>query len=365
MREPANSKLVIAGGGTGGHVLAGIAVADAWKNRMGATAQVLFVGARGGIEEKLVPRAGYPLQLLTLGSLNRVSLLRKIKTAFLLPMSLLMSAWILIRFRPRAVLGVGGYASGPLVLMAYFLAIFRVISSRTAILEQNAVPGLTNRWLGRWVDRVFTAFPGMETQFPSAKVVLTGNPVRSAIQPFPSAARSPFTVFIFGGSQGAVGINSLVIEALPLLGDFREQLRFIHQTGEKDYERVVEGYQKAGFEARIERFIHDMSSAYAQASLVICRAGSSTLAELAIAGRSAVLIPFPFASDQHQEKNARVLADAGAAYLLKQGVAGGLDLARIIRKCVVEPRALDQMESAVRGFQRPTAAEDIVSGLLK
>ncbi|MCM2277648.1 MAG: undecaprenyldiphospho-muramoylpentapeptide beta-N-acetylglucosaminyltransferase [Oligoflexia bacterium] len=360
--------LIIAGGGTGGHVLAGVAVADAWRARAGGTAPeadgIVFVGARGGIEEKLVPRAGYPLQLLRLGSLNRVGLLTRLRTLFLLPFSLLKSALVLLRLRPRAVLGVGGYASGPLLLMARVLTALGLLRARTAILEQNSVPGMTNRILGKLVDEVYCAFPGMESQFPGKKVIVTGNPTRSAIRPLGSARRDPFTIFIFGGSQGALGINTLVLEALPLFEDLRDKLKFIHQTGEKDYERVAEGYRKAGIAARVEKFIHDMPSAYAEASLLICRAGSSTLSEIAAVGRAALLIPFPFASDNHQERNARILAERGAALLLVQAKATGVDLARIVRRLQQHPAELDRMEAAVRQFYRPEAARDVVSGFL-
>ncbi|MCM2324006.1 MAG: undecaprenyldiphospho-muramoylpentapeptide beta-N-acetylglucosaminyltransferase [Oligoflexia bacterium] len=356
--------LIVAGGGTGGHVLAGVAVADAWRKRQGSAGEVIFVGAQGGIEEKLVPRAGYPLRLLRLGSLNRVSLLTRLRTLCLLPIALLKSAAILLKERPRAVLGVGGYASGPLLLMARVLSVLRLIDARTAILEQNSVPGLTNRILGRLVDRVFCAFPGMEGRFPGKRVIVTGNPVRAAIRPLPAAARAPFTVFVFGGSQGALGINNLVLEALPLFAELKDQLRFIHQTGERDYERVLDGHRQAGISSRVEKFIHDMPAAYAEASLVICRAGSSTLSEIAAVGRAALLIPFPFASDNHQEKNARILAERGAAMLLVQDKATGLDLARIIRRLLQNPADLAKMEAAVKEFYRPDAAQDVVSGFL-
>lgn len=355
--------LVIAGGGTGGHVLAGVAVADSWKQRFGPDARIEFVGAKGGIEEKLVPRAGYPLTLLKLGSLNQVSLRKKIRTLFLLPLTLIRSAFFLLRVRPQAVLGVGGYASGPLVLMARVLKSLLLISPRTAILEQNSVPGMTNRILGRLVDRVFTAFPGMERQFEPQKVLLTGNPVRSAMKLLPPARRDPFTVFVFGGSQGAQGINSLVLESLPLFEDIKEHIQFTHQTGEKDYERVLDGHRKAGMNSRVEKFIHDMPSAYSAASLLVCRAGSSTLAEIAAVGRAAVLVPFPFASDNHQEKNARVFVDADAAFLLVQKTSNGLDLARIIRKCYLEPAILEQMEKRVTHFYKPDAASEVVADL--
>jgi UDP-N-acetylglucosamine--N-acetylmuramyl-(pentapeptide) pyrophosphoryl-undecaprenol N-acetylglucosamine transferase len=362
-----NPRLIVAGGGTGGHVLAGVAVADTWKTQMGGKAEVSFVGASGGIEEKLVPRAGYSLELLHLGSFNRVSAKQKIKTMLLIPLSIWKSIYILLVRRPDAVLGVGGYASGPLVLTAKLLRFFGLTRTKTAILEQNSVPGMTNRMLGRWVDTVFCAFPGTEKQFPTRanSVILTGNPVRSSMERFPSASRDPFTIFIFGGSQGAMGINTLMIEALPHLSNLKSKLRFVHQTGERDYERVKKAHEAAGTGARVEKFIYDMPEVYRQSSLLICRAGSSTLSEIATVGRAAVLVPFPQASDNHQEKNARVFSDAGAAFLMLQGSSKGEDLARLIGELVANPAKIDQMEKSVTAFYRPKAASDIVAELLK
>jgi UDP-N-acetylglucosamine--N-acetylmuramyl-(pentapeptide) pyrophosphoryl-undecaprenol N-acetylglucosamine transferase len=361
-----NSKsIIIAGGGTGGHVLAGVAVADSWKQAFGNEAEILFVGARGGIEEKLVPRAGYRLELLELGSLNRVSLGRKIKTLIQLPLSLLKSARIILRQKPAAVLGVGGYASGPLVLMARVLGFLRLSSARTAILEQNSIPGMTNRILGRTVHQVFSAFPGMDRHFAQSKLSVTGNPVREAVVNawgLKVASAEPFTIFIFGGSQGALGINTLVLEALPLLKDRWSRLRFVHQTGEKDFDRVKAGYeplQALGVEARVEKFIYDMPEVYGQSSLVVCRAGSSTLSEIAAVGKASVLVPFPFASDNHQEHNARVFTDAGAAFLLIQAKAKGEDLVAIIKDLMDHPEKRTDVEKKARSFFKADSAGEI------
>src|SRR4051812_19285151 len=203
--------LLIAGGGTGGHVLAGVAVADAWKKKHGESSPILFVGAMGGIEEKLVPRAGYALERLTLGSLNRVSFARKLKTLFQLPAALWRAYQLVKRHKPVAVLGVGGYASGPVVLAATVRSLIEGGRGNSAVLEQNTVPGFTNRMLARFVELVFCAFPGTEARFPGKEVLCTGNPIRSAMSRLPSAKRHPFTVFAFGGSQGALGMNTLII----------------------------------------------------------------------------------------------------------------------------------------------------------
>lgn len=341
-------------------MLAGVAIADAWKSQTRGT--VSFVGAKRGIEEKLVPRAGYPLHLLNLGSLKGVGFRRQLTTLAQLPGALLQSAAILLNEKPRAVVGVGGYASGPLVLVARLIG--WIWGVRVAILEQNAVPGFTNRILGRVAHRVFSAFPGLEDYFPGSDVVVTGNPVREAIQPLPSAARDPFTIFVFGGSQGALGVNTLVLESLGHLGSLRNRIRWIHQTGEKDFERVQSGHQNAKTQANVQKFIYEMPASYAEASLLICRAGSSTLAEVAAVGRAAILIPFPNASDDHQQKNAEIFARAGAALVLKQVQSQGADLAAMIRELIENPKRLDGMENAVRQFYRPHAARETVQALL-
>ena len=356
---------MIAGGGTGGHVLAGVAVADAWKRKFGDSAEIRFVGARGGIEERLVPRAGYPLELLNLGSLNRVSATRRMRTLAQLPLSFIHSAAILIRAKPSAVLGVGGYASGPLVLMAKFLRVFGICRARTAILEQNSIPGMTNRILGRFVDQVFSAFPGTEAYFTGRKSEVTGNPIRAAIEELSTArsGKTSFTVFIFGGSQGAKGINTLVLDSLSGLKMRMKELTIVHQTGENDYERVREGYVKAGIQARVEKFIYEMPEMYSNSTLIICRSGSSTLSEIAAVGRASILIPFPQASDNHQENNARVFSDAGAAVLLLQGQTQGEDLAKAIFDFLDHPEKLRTAETRVREFHHPKAAERIVAAL--
>jgi UDP-N-acetylglucosamine--N-acetylmuramyl-(pentapeptide) pyrophosphoryl-undecaprenol N-acetylglucosamine transferase len=351
---------MIAGGGTGGHVWAGVAVADAWRVRFGKEAEVQFVGAEGGLEEKLVPRSGYPLTVLRLGSLNRVSLKRRLRTVFQLPLSIMRSFLIVRRMKPDAVLGVGGYASGPLVLAASF---FGSKSRKTAILEQNSIPGLTNRWLGKFVDLVFAAFPGTEPRFPGKRVEVCGNPVRAQMRPLAAAKRDLFTIFIFGGSQGAKGVNTLVIDSLPLLADLRGKIRFVHQTGEADFDRVAKAHEAAQFGSRVEKFIYEMEAAYAESSLLICRSGSSTMAEVAAVGRAAVFVPLPTAADNHQETNARVFSDAGAAFLLLQNQSTGADLAKLIRELVTNPSQIDTIETAVKKFYRPNSATDIVASL--
>lgn len=357
-----NSTLIIAGGGTGGHVLPGVALADAWKKKYGNHARVLFVGAHGGIEEKLVPQAGYPLTLLSVGSLKRVSWIQRLKTVFQLPLSFLFSFMILIREKPRAVVGVGGYASGPFVLVASLLS--RWMKIRTGILEFNAVPGLTNRILGKFAGQIFLAFDAEIESFAEGKTSVTGTPVRSQLQPLAPAQLDPFTVFIFGGSQGAMGINSLVIDCLDHLGEWKNKIHWIHQTGEKDFHRVLEAYQKAGVKAVVEKFVYDMASTYSKASLLICRAGASTLSEIATVRRAAILIPLPTSADGHQEKNAHLFSSKSAAILARQPEMTGTSLARLIVSLAENPTQIRQMESKVAFFYRPNAAQSVLSLLV-
>jgi UDP-N-acetylglucosamine--N-acetylmuramyl-(pentapeptide) pyrophosphoryl-undecaprenol N-acetylglucosamine transferase len=360
----ANNRLLIAGGGTGGHVLAGVAIADEWIRQLGGLdgkeAEVLFVGSAQGLESKLVPKAGYSLKLLKIGALNKVSLKTRLQTMVQLPLSFLKTFFILCAYRPHAVIGVGGYSSGPVVLLARILS--PLFKTRTAIIEQNSVAGFTNRMLGRRVQKVFCAFAASGKSFEAKKVVVTGNPIRSSLRRLPPSTMNPFTLFIFGGSQGAQGINTMILDALPFLKN--AGVEFIHQTGVKDFERVQAGYQREGIGgARIERFIDDMNSCYAKASLVICRAGASTLSELASVGRAGIFIPLPTAADNHQEKNARIFEQDQAAWVVTQGSLTGSDFAKMILNLKSNPPEIQKVEMRVQKFYQSDSAFQIVQGL--
>ena len=361
------TKLLVAGGGTGGHILAGVAIADEWcrKIREANTPseqhelQVLFVGAEKGLEARLVPKYGYRLKLLKIGALNQVGLKTRVLTMLQLPLSFLKAFAILISFRPDAVIGVGGYSSGPVVMMARFLSpIFRI---RTSIIEQNSVAGFTNRMLGKWVHRVFCAFQAGSASFESQKILVTGNPIRSSLKRLEPSTQNPFTLFIFGGSQGALGVNTMVVDALPFLKD--EKLQFIHQTGVKDYERVLAEYSRHGIQARVEKFIDDMGACYAQASLVVCRAGASTMAELSSVGRAAIFVPLPTAADNHQEKNARVFEAERAALVIRQGSVTGAEFAEVILSLKRQPERIRELEGRVQSFYQSDSAAQIVNDL--
>jgi UDP-N-acetylglucosamine--N-acetylmuramyl-(pentapeptide) pyrophosphoryl-undecaprenol N-acetylglucosamine transferase len=268
-------------------------------------------------------------------------------------------------FRPRFILGVGGYSSGPVVLTAVLLKKMRLLSVQIAILEQNSVFGFVNRLLSSKVDRIFLSFPILsQKNFDfSVPTIVTGNPIRASMKTLPPACVDPFCIFIFGGSQGSVGLNTLVLESLPYLVKFKSQLQFIHQTGEKDYERVLLEYQKTEFKYEMKKFIQDMALTYLKSSLLICRAGSSTLSELAAVGRAAILIPLPTASDNHQEMNARVFFNENAAELLIQNEATGKMLAERIIGLMKNSEKLHAIEQKVQTLNKPEAGEKILEEL--
>jgi UDP-N-acetylglucosamine--N-acetylmuramyl-(pentapeptide) pyrophosphoryl-undecaprenol N-acetylglucosamine transferase len=345
-------RLLVAGGGTGGHVFPGIALAQEVVGRHPAN-DVVFVGTSRGLEATAVPRAGFPLELVDVQGL--AGLLR-------LPIAFAQSWRILRRWAPDVVVGVGGYASGPVVLMA------RLMGLPTAIQEQNAIPGLTNRILGHVVRAIFTAFPEAGRHFPARKVQLLGSPIRRALldnymRP-EKKTDDRLHLLVFGGSQGAHALNMRVVEALPHLADLRERMRITHQTGARDREQVERGYRAVGFAPHVREFITDMSGAYADSDLVVCRAGATTLAELTVCKRPSILVPFPAAADNHQVANARSLVDAGAAVMIEERDLTGELLAAEIRRLLLDPAARDRMARAAGVLGSPQAASEIAAVLV-
>jgi UDP-N-acetylglucosamine--N-acetylmuramyl-(pentapeptide) pyrophosphoryl-undecaprenol N-acetylglucosamine transferase len=352
--------MVIAGGGTGGHLFPGIAIAEEFLAR-NANHRVLFIGTERGIEKAVLPRIGLPLKTIRIEGMKGRGLLKIAAALTKIPGSLAASRGILREFGPDIVVGVGGYASGPAVLAAQLMGL------PTAIAEQNACPGLTNRLLGRVADRIFLTFAASQRWFPGERTLLTGNPIRAAFladrrrEPDPD---SRFTVLVFGGSQGARAINRIVGEALADLLPLKGRLRFIHQTGERDREAVASVYREHGFTADVSAFIMDMAAAYRQADLLICRAGATSIAEITAGGKAAILIPFPFAVNDHQTQNARVLAEAGAAELIAERNLTGPGLAAVIGRLYHDPGAIGKMEAAAAALGNPRAAEEIVAACL-
>jgi UDP-N-acetylglucosamine--N-acetylmuramyl-(pentapeptide) pyrophosphoryl-undecaprenol N-acetylglucosamine transferase len=306
--------MIVAGGGTGGHLFPGIAIAEEFLRRDPAN-RVLFIGTERGLEKKILGGLGFPLRTLKLEGLQGRGPVRVLSSLLKIPGSLLASFRILRTFQPAVVVGVGGYASGPAVLAA------RLMGLKTAIAEQNAFPGLTNRILGRFVHRIFVTFPASAHWFPASRTRVTGNPIRATFlaDQTKNGKHDPrFTLLIFGGSQGAHAINRVVMEALGSLGHMKDQIRFIHQTGEKDREAVEDGYRERGFAAEVTPFITDMAAAYRAADLLLCRAGATSIAEITAGGKAAILIPFPFAVNDHQTRNAEILVRAGAAEMIPE-----------------------------------------------
>jgi UDP-N-acetylglucosamine--N-acetylmuramyl-(pentapeptide) pyrophosphoryl-undecaprenol N-acetylglucosamine transferase len=348
-------KVLIAGGGTGGHLFPGIALAEEVTTRH-PNNEVVFAGTERGLEARVVPQAGYPLETIQAQGLKGKGLVGLLKGLLALPLAFIQSFRILLRHKPDVVVGVGGYASGPVVLAAWLMGI------PTAVQEQNALPGFTNKVLGKVVKVVFTSFPEAAHFFPAQKVHLIGNPIRRKLMDNylrSSVAHDGFNVLVFGGSLGAKALNARMIEALDSLTDLKDQLSFVHQTGKKDVEAVREGYRSRGFRAQVSEFIEDMSAAYAGAELVVCRAGATTLAELAVCKKASILVPFPHATDNHQEVNAMSLVNVGAAVMLRESELTGPRLAEQIRELKAHPERRRQMEKRAGLLGRPEASKEL------
>lgn len=348
-------RCVIAGGGTGGHLFPGIAVAEAFMEREVGN-EVLFIGTERGIEARVLATGKFPLRMIPALPIQGRSVSRKGKALLALPRSIGEALKILKEFQPQMVLGVGGYASGPGVLAAALLGVKR------AIHEQNVIPGTTNRILKSFSQRIFVSFEETKRYFPGRRTVVTGNPIRKEIARCALLRErgDRFTLFIFGGSAGAHRINEAMVEALNGLQDLKPSLRFIHQTGKEDFHFVSKGYEEKGFEAEVAPFIDEMARCYQRADLVICRSGASTIAELAVCAKASILIPYPYAAHQHQLINAQKLVDWGAAKMIRDEELRGALLSEAIRGLYHHPEERERMEEAIRKIGRPRAAEEIV-----
>ncbi len=358
-------RVVIAGGGTGGHLYPGIAVARELLSRR-PDAQISFAGTARGIEARVVPREGFALDLLRSGGLKGKSIADRVRGAWLVPMSL-ADAWRIVSARrPHLVIGVGGYSSGPVVLVAALRGV------ASMLLEQNAVPGLTNRMLAPFVRAAAVTFDSTQAFF-GAKAFISGNPVRPeflAVGPgrgsgIDEASDHKARVLVVGGSQGAHAINMAMVEAAPELAGGGSPLRLTHQTGERDVEMVRTAYRQAGLSADVEPFLYDMGRQLGQADVIVCRAGATTLAEITAAGKAAILIPLPTATDDHQRRNAEALERAGAAEILPQAEATGRALAGRILALAGDRDRRARMGAAARSLARPDAAKVIVDRALE
>ncbi len=344
--------MVVAGGGTGGHLFPGLAVAEHVAGT--AAASVLFIGSAFGIEARVIPQTRFEFRAIPIRGLRGRGWRGALEMAAQLP-GATMRAWrILGAFGADVVVGVGGYASVPVVIAA---ALRRIPS---VLLEQNANPGLANRALARVAQRVCTTFAEANRYFPAAKVVVTGNPVR-LFAARPAGTRAGFTLLVFGGSQGAHRLNEAMGDAGVALRDAIDGLRIIHQTGPADCTAVRERYARLGIAADVREFIDDMGAAYAAADLVVCRAGATTVAELTALGKPAILVPYPFAADDHQRANASVLAERGAALLALDRDLDGQRLAQSIIELAGAPARLAAMGTAARALGVPDAAARVAA----
>ncbi len=352
-------RLLIAGGGTGGHLFPGVAIAEELRAREPA-APVRFVGTERGIEARVLPDLGWELTFIRVSGLKTVGLMGTIRGLFRLPRALWQARRVVKEWKPDVVVGVGGYASGPVVLMA------RLRGLPTAICEQNSIPGFTNKLLGKVVRAVFLSFDESRRFFKPKRIIMSGNPVRRelaarllAAGAAPRPADAPLTVLVSGGSQGAKAVNEIAAQALAALARERP-LAILHQTGTADLDVTIARYQAAGVTADCRAFIKDMAAAYQQADLIVGRAGATTVAELAIAGKPAIFIPYPHAADNHQELNAREMAEAGAALMFKQSELTADKLAGALRPLLDDAATRAKMGAAMRALARPQAAAAVV-----
>ncbi len=345
-------RAILAGGGTGGHVIPALAIAHELRERYGA--EVLFIGTARGIENRLVPAAGFALRLVKVGALKKVSLLTRVKTLFDLPRAIFASGEIIRDFRPEVAIGVGGYASGPAVLAA------ALSSVPTVAFEPNYVPGFANRVVAPMVSAAAVQFADTCRYFRNCRV--TGVPVRRAffdVEPRVPGVRP--ALLIFGGSQGAHALNQVMLESIVALRARVPDLHVIHQTGEHDYNDARAAYLRAEATAEVSPFIDEMPQTFARADLLLCRSGASTVAEVAAAGKPAVFVPFPYATDDHQRRNAEALVKVGAAHMIPEAELTSTLLVDTIARLFDDRQRLARMGLAARALARPDSAGEIAA----
>jgi len=353
------NRLLIAGGGTGGHIYPGVAIAEAWL-RLVPGASVVFVGSERGLESRIVPALGYSLVHVETHRLKNAGAVERLRGLARMPLALWAAAKVVRKASPVAVLGVGGFVSGPVVLAAAALGL------PCAVAEQNALPGLTNRLLARFVRRIYTAFPEAASGLPAGKIRLLGNPVREGIRALASTAPTqsgPCRILVMGGSQGARALNERVPAGLAALAS-RAPISVRHQCGRGNADAVRAAYDAVGLnDVRVEEFIDDVAGALAEVDVVVARAGATTVAELSCVGRPAVFIPFPHAADDHQTLNARSLVDASAARMIREADLNTESLVEALLDLATEPTLRAEMGRRARERGRPNAAVDIVRDL--
>lgn len=354
--------IVITGGGTGGHIYPGLAIAQSLKKNDGNW-DVQFVGAEGGLEEKIWPQYSFPFHLIQIGRLHSsVGRWQQFKTLCKMPFSLLQAVWIFLKIRPQLVLGVGGFASGPFVFIA------KLLGAKTALWEANAYPGLTNRLLARWVNINFVVFDEAKKYMPKAAQVITaGMPVREEFfttQESPSS-NSRLRVLIFGGSQGAKAVNEAVVQFIKAYPSILEKLTIKHQTGARDFARMKESYGSLIDKVDVVEYIHNMPQELHKSDLVICRSGASTVAEVISCRKPALFIPLPTAADNHQYKNAQVVVDQKAAFLIEQKDLNSEKLFSVLNSVIQNPTQLVDISKNLTKFDFSRSAQTIAEILVK
>ncbi|MCK9294904.1 MAG: undecaprenyldiphospho-muramoylpentapeptide beta-N-acetylglucosaminyltransferase [Desulfobulbaceae bacterium] len=348
--------MIVSGGGTGGHLFPGIAVAEAFLDRYPGS-RVLFVGTGRQTDARVLANRKFETATISSQGLKGKSLAQRLAALLQLPLSTLSALRLLRKFRPQLVLGVGGYVTGPVLVAAKMLGI------ATCIHEQNSVPGMANRKLGRLVDRIFLSIPGSERYFAPGKWVMTGNPLRRELTAAAEEKRekkTELTLLVLGGSLGAHRVNTLMVGAMAILQNSAAQLRVIHQTGRDDEQMVAGRYKELGLRAEVAAFFTDMAGLYRRADLVVSRAGATTLAEITAFGLPMMLIPYPFAADDHQRKNGEYLVQGGAALMFTQEELTEQRLAGEISALLADEQRRRQMGQAARELARPEATAEIV-----
>jgi UDP-N-acetylglucosamine--N-acetylmuramyl-(pentapeptide) pyrophosphoryl-undecaprenol N-acetylglucosamine transferase len=339
---------LMAGGGTGGHVIPALAVARELERR---GHMAFFVGTERGVEARLVPAAGFELKLIRIGGLKRVGITQTLGTLAQLPVTTAQMMRLIRTMKTSAVFSMGGYVAGPPVLAALAMGVPLVA------MEPNAVPGFTNRRIGRFVNRALVSFPETSRYFPAGTTEQTGLPVREEFFTLPPKPREAiFSVFVTGGSQGSRTLNRAARDSWPLFRQAGFPIRFILQTGRASFEELWQEFAKSGLEGEVRAFIDEMPAAFAAADLIVCRSGAGAVSELAASGKPSVLVPFPFAADDHQIRNAEAFERAGAAKLVLDRDWTGEKLFEMVTALAADREALDRMGEAARKFARPGAA---------
>ena len=363
MNELTNIKLLITGGGTGGHLFPGIALAQAVEQTY-AGSKVMFIGTERKVDKNGLANLGFITTTIRCRPIKGKSISQILTALIQLPIGLFEAIKIIRQFKPDLVFGVGGYVTGPVIVAA------RLLGVTTCIHEQNTVPGLANKILGRIVNKVFVSLPGSEKYFPAHKTILSGNPVRSSLlnkakeEKQRKSADQP-TILILGGSQGARRLNSLVLEAAKrCLVNLTPMPEIIHQTGDMDEEQAKKVYAELGMHARVDAFISDMAEVYCRADLIVSRGGATTLAEIMIFGKPAILVPFPYAADNHQEKNGRILVDSGGGVMFRQSDLTGEKLGNEISRLLNDKKLLHEMADKSGKLAKPEATATIVNTCL-